>query len=520
MAPIHVIWFKRDLRTADHAPLQAAGRAAAQDGAFILPLYIAEPAWWAQPDMSARHWAFATDSLSELADDLAARGAPLIIRKGDAVEVLRDLNTKFGIAGLWSHEESGTAWTYDRDKAVARFARETGIPWHEYRQTGVIRRLKDRDGWARTWDRFMAQPIQDLSQTLPGQTAIAVDPIPSAQSLGLSDVPCPGRQQGGRSAAIEALDSFLTQRGERYQKEMSSPVSAETACSRISPHLAWGTLSMREAAQATWTRMAELRDAPGATGHWKASMRSFIGRLHWHCHFIQKFEDAPSIETEALHPAYSDLRGFDPVLHQAWAAGCTGWPFLDACMRSLHATGWINFRMRAMLMSASSYQLWNHWREPGLHLARLFTDYEPGIHWPQTQMQSGTTGINTARIYNPIKQGLDQDPDGAFIRRWVPELADVPTTAIHEPWTLSPLEQADLGVTIGRDYPFPVVDHMEAGRQARARIWSVRKGQPYREAAEEIQTRHGSRRSGLPATSRSRKRTTKPDVRQDSLDFG
>ena len=171
-------------------------------------------------------------------------------------------------------------------------------------------------------------------------------------------------------------------------------------------------------------------------------------------------------------------------------------------------------------MSASSYQLWNHWREPGLHLARLFTDYEPGIHWPQTQMQSGTTGINTARIYNPIKQGLDQDPDGAFIRRWVPELKDVPTSAIHKPWTLSPLEQADLGLTIVREYPTPIVDHMEAGRSARAKIWAVRDGQPYRDAAEAIQDRHGSRRSGLAQPSRAQRRKPSSDDGQGSLDFG
>ena len=519
MAPVHVIWFKRDLRTVDHLPLLTAARQAMRDGGGVLPLYIAEPDWWTQPDMSARHWAFARECLSQLRVDLAGIGAPLVVRIGGAVEVLNALNQRFVIASLDSHEETGTAWTYDRDKTVAMWARSVGVPWTQHRDSGVIRSLKDRDGWARAWDRFMSKTIPETPRALP---RIDVDPgpIPEATDLGLSEDPCPERQPGGRSAALEALQGFLTQRGARYQKEMSSPLSAEASCSRISPHLAWGTLSMREAAQATWARMAELRGAPGPTGLWQASMRSFSGRLHWHCHFIQKFEDQPSIETDALHPAYRNIRDFDPIRHQAWAEGRTGWPFLDACMRSLRATGWINFRMRAMLMSASSYQLWNHWREPGLHLARLFTDYEPGIHWPQTQMQSGTTGINTARIYNPIKQGLDQDPDGAFIRRWVPELKDVPTSAIHKPWTLSPLEQADLGLTIGREYPNPIVDHMEAGRSARAKIWAVRDGQPYRDAAEAIQDRHGSRRSGLAQPSRARKRKPSPDDGQGSLDFG
>jgi deoxyribodipyrimidine photo-lyase len=208
------------------------------------------------------------------------------------------------------------------------------------------------------------------------------------------------------------------------------------------------------------------------------------------------------------------LRDVDPDRHTAWAEGRTGLPFVDACMRALSATGWLNFRMRAMLVSVSSYQLWNHWREPGLHLARLFTDFEPGIHWSQVQMQSGSTGINTARIYNPIKQGHDHDPDGTFVRRWVPELAAIPAPFLHEPWKLSPLERKDLALS----YPEPVVDPVAAARAARERIWSVRRGDAYWAAADAIQDRHGSRKSGLPPTA-SRRRKPPSDRRQASLDI-
>ena len=508
---IEIVWFKRDLRVRDHRPLAAA----AATGRPVLPLYIVEPGLWAEPDMSRRHWAFIAESLDELRRELAERGAPLVVRTGPATEVLGDINARCPVSGLWSHEETGGAWTYARDRAVAAWARRNGIRWTERPQHGVIRPLRDRDGWARRWDRFMEEPVTPPPSWLVQVPDFDPGAIPTADDLKLADDGCAYRQPGGSRAASDLLDGFLRHRGETYQRAMSSPLTAENACSRLSPHLAWGTLSIREATQATWGRMASLRGLPREeTGLWPGALRSFVGRLHWHCHFIQKLESEPAIEYRDLHPAYAELRDVDPDRHAAWAEGRTGLPFVDACMRALSATGWLNFRMRAMLVSVSSYQLWNHWREPGLHLARLFTDFEPGIHWSQVQMQSGSTGINTARIYNPIKQGRDHDPDGTFVRRWVPELAAVPAPVIHEPWKLSPLERKDLALS----YPEPVVDPVAAARAARERIWSVRRGDAYRAAADAIQDRHGSRKSGLPPTA-SRRRKPPSDRRQASLDI-
>jgi deoxyribodipyrimidine photo-lyase len=162
--------------------------------------------------------------------------------------------------------------------------------------------------------------------------------------------------------------------------------------------------------------------------------------------------------------------------------------------------------MRAMLMAVASYHLWLDWRKPGEHLARLFTDYEPGIHWPQVQMQSGTTGINTIRIYNPVKQGHDQDPDGAFIRQWLPELASVPDEFIHEPWTWDGANQI-----LDKTYPMRIIDHLAAARSARERVWALRKGQSFRSTAATIQNKHGSRKSGIPMRGQRRKQT-KPEV--------
>ncbi|MEQ8964483.1 MAG: deoxyribodipyrimidine photo-lyase/cryptochrome family protein [Azospirillaceae bacterium] len=506
---LEVVWFKRDLRTADHAPLAAAAARARETGGAVLPLLVVEPDYWALPDTSGRQF----DALAEVRDDLAreldALGAPLVVRVGDVVSVLDGLAEGPGIAGLWAHEETGNAWTYARDEAVRAWARRRGVPFTELRQNGVIRGLKGRDGWARAWDRFMAEPMAPTPEALPPH---GLDPgaAPDARAVGLAPDPCPGRQNGGRTAGLAALHGFLEERGRWYHKRMSSPNTAYDACSRLSVPLATGAVSMREAAQAAWARQREVRSwAREDKAGWAGAIDAFIGRLHWHCHFIQKLEDAPEHEWRNVHPGYDHLRREveDPEVLAAWAKGETGLPFVDACMRALVATGWINFRMRAMLQAVASYHLWLPWRESGLHLARVFTDYEPGIHWNQAQMQSGTTGINTIRIYNPVKQGRDHDADGAFIRRWVPELAGVGDPRfLHEPWRMDRAAQDAAGCRLGADYPEPVVDPVVAARAAREAIWAVRRSPDFKAEADRIQDKHGSRKSGLPPSNPARRR--------------
>jgi deoxyribodipyrimidine photo-lyase len=508
--PLNIVWFKRDLRLADHRPLALAAAAGP-----VLPLYIAEPGWWAQPDASARQWQFVAECLGELQADLAGLGQPLCVVVGEAVATLRRLHDSHGIAALWNHEETGNAWTYARDLAVKAWAGAAGVPWHEARQFGVIRRIRSRDGWARAWERDMAQTITPPPVMLPALAGDWPRHIPTAAELGLAPDPCPHRQRGGRTSAIATLNSFLRERGRDYRTRMSSPVTAFDASSRLSPHLAWGTVSMREVAQASWALMRRLKagDAPHAQ-RWRASMISFTGRQHWHCHFMQKLEDEPRIEFENLHRAYDGLRpaAADAPRLTAWSEGETGYPFVDACMRALNQHGWINFRMRAMLMSFASYHLWLPWRESGLHLARKFVDYEPGIHWPQVQMQSGTTGINTMRIYNPVKQGYDQDPAGHFVRAWVPELACVPGAFIHEPWRWE--GAASLS------YPAPIVDNALAAKAACDALHGIRKGTDYNVAARRIVDKHGSRKSGMPMTGAKRgTRRPKPAAAQLALDL-
>ena len=501
---MQVVWFKRDLRVADHRPL---AKAAAQSS--VLPLFIVEPDLWQQPDMSGRQWAFVAECLTELRESLAALGQPLVVRSGSAVEVLQSLHVEHSITALWSHQETGNAWTYARDLAVGEWCRAKGIPWQEERQGGTIRRLGTRNGWAKRWDAFMAEPETPIPPALRPLDGIEPGAVPSASDLRLRPDACPERQPGGMRAASTCLQSFLIQRGESYRKAMSSPLTGFEACSRLSPHLAWGTLSMRQVAQATWQRQREVKQSDGPQGSWRGALSSFSGRLHWRCHFTQKLEDEPRLEFQNLHPAYDGLRPSEPddIRLEAWAKGETGLPFVDACMRALTASGWMNFRMRAMLMAVASYHLWLDWRKPGEHLARLFTDYEPGIHWPQVQMQSGTTGINTVRIYNPVKQGHDQDPDGRFVRRWLPELAAVPDRFLQEPWKWDEASRI-----LGKTYPHPIVDHLGAAKEARQKVWAARRGTAFREEAQRIQDKHGSRKSGMLLTGRKRK--ARADSRQ------
>ena len=508
----NLIWFKRDLRVSDHPALQRA----ASRGGPVLPVYIIEPDYWRLPDMSGRHWRFIAECLKDLQHDLTKLGAPLIIQVGDAVETLEHLRRQFGFTRMTSHIEPGNLWTFGRDRRVANWARAQGVIWTEVPQSAVTRGLARGNRWADRRGRFVGGTVAPVPSVLRG---LKVEPaaVPTAASLGLTQTFRDTSQTGGRRQAEQVLDDFLQRRGQPYRRAMSSPLTAETACSRLSPYLAYGAITVREVVQATARRQADLK---GSRDGWLGSLSSFQSRLAWRDHFTQKLEDQPDIETRCLHPAYAGLRPDvpDPVLLEAWKTGQTGVPFVDACMRYLIATGWLNFRMRAMLMSFASYQLWLDWRTTGLHLARLFTDYEPGIHWPQVQMQSGTTGINTIRIYNPVKQGLDQDPDGLFTRRWVPELAPVPDIFLQEPWRWN-----GLGTLLDVRYPRPVVDLKAAVTQARDQVWAVRKGNGFATEAGQIVTKHASRKDGaghfVNDRTPRRQRRGSGDSRQMSFDL-
>ncbi|MGA1223443.1 MAG: deoxyribodipyrimidine photo-lyase/cryptochrome family protein [Phycisphaerales bacterium] len=506
-----VVWLKRDLRLDDHAPLAHAAAACALDGTPMIALAAFEPEVWQAPDADASHLGFYLESLAELEEALRARGGAVVYRVGEITDILGDLHAREPITALLSHEETGNAVTYARDRRVARWCRKRGIAFREFRQHGVMRPNPGRDGWAARWEAHMERP-----RFAPPDSFLAVDESRAprggtdiAAALGLGpDTRAALRQKGGEREAGALLNSFLLARGREYRQTMGSPVLAWESCSRLSPHLAWGTMSVRRAYQGARRRLAQLGEparvaAEGLSSEdvalWRGSIRSFLSRLSWHCHFIQKLEDEPAIESVCMARSYEGLRdGLDATVAAerlaAWQQGRTGYSMVDACMRALVATGWINFRMRAMLVSFASHHLWLDWRSFAPWLGRQFLDYEPGIHYPQVQMQSGTTGINTLRIYSPRKQVEDHDPTGLFIRRWVPELAPVPDEHLAEPSTLPPLLQSMIGCRIGEDYPAPIVEHRTAYRHAQDRLFGLRATPAARAEAKAVFTRHGSRK--------------------------
>ena len=506
-----VVWLKRDLRIDDHAPFAAAADACVARGATMIALYIFEPEVWRAPDADASQLAFVLESLAELEQVLHAHGGRLVYRRGECTECLQELHQKVPIDELLAHEETGNAITYARDLRVARWCKKRGIPFREFKQHGVLRPNPGRDGWASRWEAHMersrfAPPTRFIS---PDPSRVSSGTRDVANELGLGpDTRALFRQRGGEREAGRLLNSFLLERGRDYRATMGSPVFAWESCSRLSPHLAWGTMSVRRAQHGARRRLAQLAEPSRITHEglceedvalWRGSLRSFLSRLSWHCHFIQKREDEPDIETRCMARSTETLReglAADVVATRlaAWQQGRTGYPMIDACMRALVTTGWINFRMRAMLVSFASNHLWLDWRGFAPWLGRQFLDYEPGIHYPQIQMQSGTTGINTLRIYSPRKQVEDHDPRGDFIRRWVPELAGVPDEFLPEPETMPGLLQTMIGCRIGIDYPEPIVEHRAAYRRAQERLHGLRATPDARGEARAVFQKHGSRK--------------------------
>ncbi|MEM9896584.1 MAG: deoxyribodipyrimidine photo-lyase [Bacteroidota bacterium] len=460
--PINVVWLKRDIRWHDHAAIYHASK----EKLPLLFVYLFEPTLLAEPEISTRQCQFAYQGLQGFCTQLPDQKSLLILHC-EAMAAFEKLNQHYSIHTIFSHQETGLEITYRRDQAMRKWCKQKQIKCREFERDGVQRNIKNRIGWQQHWDDYMqadqynVNPSQlkyfPVDQLLFRQE---IDSLPEAIRSERTDY-----MKGGECEAIELLSSFTCYRAKDYLRNLARPALSRETCSRLSPYIANGNISVRRVYQET----------EKVKGEFGQSISQFHNRLWWRCHYIQKLETEYQIQDQHINTGFDTLqKEFRQDYFDAWSTGKTGFPMIDASMRCLNQTGYLNFRMRAMLATFWSFTLWQDWRIGATYLAKIFLDFEPGIHYPQFQMQAGMTGYHPLRIFNPIVQAKKYDDYGAFIKKWVPELASIPEQLIAEPWKLSPMECSFYNVQLGEGYPHPIVDYDLSTKAAKDRYWAFR----------------------------------------------
>jgi deoxyribodipyrimidine photo-lyase len=325
---INIVWFKRDLRFTDHEPLYEAQKS----NLPTLLLYIYEPSVMAYHDSDVRHWRFIHESLTEMNEKLKALQAQIYCCHKEAMQVFEIILQNFKVQSVFSSQEIGNGLTYTRDIQMQQLFMKYQVLWREYQTNGIIRKLKNRQHWEKRWEAIMTATPKIIDEKnwhfieLPDKVKkhIVGNSLPKEITTRNKNF-----QEGGEYWAWRYLDSFIKERHVNYSKHISKPLLSRKGCSRLSPYLTYGNISMRMVYQYTRQHYHQSTN--------KRALSNFISRLHWHCHFIQKFEDECRYEFENINAAYNHLiKPKNQEFIKAWQEGKTGVPLVDACMRCGH----------------------------------------------------------------------------------------------------------------------------------------------------------------------------------------
>jgi deoxyribodipyrimidine photo-lyase len=422
-----IVWFRRDLRVVDHAPLQ---RAAARGA--VIPVFVFDRALLHHPETGVARVAFMLASLQALDQDLRDRGGRLIVQFGNPVEVLPQLLEATQADGIYAYLDYERIYGRVRDARLNRVlaATDRKIRWFE--PPAGVADLMPYPQYRKWWFSEMEQDQIPAPSRINVPDDLPHEPVPTLTQLGLiaDGKPIP---PGGTQAARHLLQNFIGDKIDRYYWQLSYPGAAVTT--GLSPYIKFGAISIRECYQT----IKPLRTAIDVKV--QRSAKQLIDRLRWGTGFTQRFRYLPQLELRSLYSVFDqDGWEFNEADYQAWQAGETGFPIIDATARCLQATGgWLdmNFRSRAIYASFLGNLLGMDWRYGALHFMRHLIDGDCPIDHYQWAMQSGVTHCadkTWTRIYNPEQTAVDRcDPEGAFIKRWVPELAHLPAAALGLP---------------------------------------------------------------------------------------
>lgn len=436
-------------------------------------------------DSSHRHIQFILESIADMNAKLSIFNAKVEILEGNAEQIFDALREKYQICNVFTHQETGVSWTFKRDVFLKKYFNEHGICWQEFQTNGVERGLRNRVGWEKRRKKLIDEgEVQNPNFEKLKTVSLASNDfnrfIFQKDKIEISN----NFQIGGATNAKNILQSFIEQRNFSYIKHLAHPLESQEFSSRLSPYLAWGNISARQVSRMTRKKME-------STPNSQRNLRAFLSRNAWRDHFIQRFEMEERIETQHINRFAALLnRGSNEELQLAWQLGQTGFPLIDAAMRAVTATGWLNFRLRATVVSFLTHILWQDWQIGAKFLAKQFLDYEPGIHYCQFQMQSSDSGFHTIRVYNPIKQSLEKDSEAKFLRKWLPELSNLPNNLIHEPWKMGGLDEIFYGISLGKDYPTRIVNFETAYKHATKTLWAWRKNEDVIEESSRLIIRH------------------------------